>query len=147
MSKTYRCPNDCVNQLESGGPGDNPAVGGCAVEGEFDPETSFEPDGKYPMCPGYKTSKTTVVNIRETGYDVYVGRPYMFGNPFEIGKDGTRKEVIEKFRKYFYERLRTDQKFRDAVHDLRGKRLGCFCKPLPCHCDVYAEYLNGQSTV
>lgn len=42
--------------------------------------------------------KTTVVNRHKASYDVYVGRGTKWGNPFEIGKDGTRLEVIEKYR-------------------------------------------------
>ncbi|PIW12451.1 MAG: hypothetical protein COW35_01440, partial [Candidatus Infernicultor aquiphilus] len=33
-----------------------------------------------------------------SNYDVYIGRPSKWGNPFTIGKDGTRSEVIEKYR-------------------------------------------------
>jgi Domain of unknown function (DUF4326) len=25
---------------------------------------------------------------------------------------------------------------------LRGKRLGCWCKPLPCHADILAEFAD-----
>lgn len=53
---------------------------------------------------------TTVVNIRKkkgkksSFYDVYCGRGSLFGNPFKIGRDGDRKQVIQKFREYFYKR-------------------------------------------
>ena len=43
-------------------------------------------------------SKTRVVNINKEIYDVYIGRPSKWGCPFVIGKDGTRKEVIAKYR-------------------------------------------------
>jgi len=86
---------------------------------------------------------TTVVNIRKTKeYDVYIGRPSPFGNPFIIGKDGTRDEVVAKYRPYFYRRMARDMLFRAAVHSLAGKVLGCYCKPKPCHGDVIAEYLD-----
>lgn len=81
---------------------------------------------------------TTVVNCRTDAYDVYIGRPSRFGNPFKIGLDGTREEVIEKYRNW---RMAPEQaKFRaDVQIELRGKRLGCYCKPLACHGDVLAE--------
>ena len=32
--------------------------------------------------------------------------------------------------------------YRRRIEGLRGKTLMCFCKPLACHGDVIAEYLN-----
>ncbi len=90
---------------------------------------------------------TTVVNIRckrgrkRPHCDVYCGRGSIYGNPFKIGKDGDRKQVIQKFREYFYKCL-TDVTFRDNILSLKGKILGCYCKPLECHCDVIVEYLK-----
>lgn len=87
--------------------------------------------------------KTTVVNIRHTKeYDVYIGRPSPEGNPFRIGPDGTRDEVMEKYEKYFFERLEKDPIFRKQIHALAGKVLGCYCKPYRCHGDIIADYLN-----
>jgi len=95
---------------------------------------------------------TTVVNLRSEPYDVYIGRvgrgqDGSFGNPFRIGPDGSRTETIERYRRYFWRRIATDRAFRARVEALRGKRLGCFCKPLACHGDVIAEYLNSGSRV
>jgi hypothetical protein len=87
---------------------------------------------------------TTVVNIKRTKrYDLYIGRGSPWGNPFVIGKDGTRDDVIDRYRAWFYNKLK-DTKFRDSVHLLRGKRLGCYCKPLKCHGDVIVEYLENM---
>lgn len=88
------------------------------------------------------TDLTVVVNKRTATYDVYIGRPSIFGNPFKIGVDGSREEVIEKFKAYFYKRTKMDEEFRANILRLRGKVLGCYCKPLSCHGDVIAEYLN-----
>ena len=96
---------------------------------------------------------TVVVNIRRNeAYDVYIGRPNPrvpkshwgeWGNPFTIGPDGTRDEVITKFREYLFERLRTDENLWEEMHtQLGGKRLGCFCAPEPCHGYVYAEIVD-----
>lgn len=71
---------------------------------------------------------TQVVNRRFDSYDVYIGRGSKFGNPFEIGPDGTRDEVIEKFRVFFYEKLKKER-FLKAVEKLKGRRLGCYCRP------------------
>lgn len=99
--------------------------------------------------------KTIVVNIRREDYDVYIGRAGKgqsgyFGNPFRVGYPCGRcgrihregSETIECFRGYFNERIRQDPKFRRSVLALAGKRLGCFCKPWPCHGDVYVEWIE-----
>lgn len=91
---------------------------------------------------------TRVVNLYKDPYDVYIGRPGRnqsgpFGNPYTIGPDGDRDEVLRKFRDYFYERLRVDSIFWGQVSSLQGKTLGCFCKPQDCHGDIIAEYVDG----
>ena len=52
---------------------------------------------------------------------------------------GTRAEVISQYRSYALKRIQVDPKFRAAVKDLRGKTLGCWCKPEACHGDVLVE--------
>jgi hypothetical protein len=87
---------------------------------------------------------TVVVNKRnKEPYDVYIGRGTPFGNKYEIGKDGTRNDVIAKYREWFHKKL-ADPWFRDRVLELRGKRLGCWCKPDPCHGDVIVEWLEKE---
>jgi hypothetical protein len=79
---------------------------------------------------------TEVVNIRGSAtYDVYIGRPSKFGNPFLVGEDGSREEVISLYREW----ILTQPELLDALHELKGKRLGCYCAPLACHGDVLAE--------
>lgn len=63
---------------------------------------------------------------------VYIGRGSKWGNPFRIGKDGNRAEVIEQYRSMI---TTIDADF----HELTGKTLVCWCKPLACHGDVLAE--------
>jgi hypothetical protein len=87
---------------------------------------------------------TTVVNMKFNSFDVYIGRGSPFGNPYKIGQDGTRKEVIELYWHYFLEKLNSDPAFRAQVLAFRGKILGCRCKPLPCHGDVIAEWLDND---
>ena len=76
-----------------------------------------------------------VVHCKKEPFDVYIGRGSKWGNPFVIGKDGTREEVIEKYRAYILSRS-------DLLADLwqlKGKVLGCWCDPEPCHGDVLVE--------
>ena len=79
-----------------------------------------------------------VVNLYKEQYDVYIGRPSKWGNPFSIGKDGNRFEVIEKYRKY----ILSNEELLDSVKELEGKILGCWCKPMACHGDVLVEIVN-----
>ena len=68
---------------------------------------------------------------------VYIGRGSMWGNPFIIGRDGDRDEVIRKYKAYLF-----DSGLIGNVHVLAGRSLVCFCAPLRCHGDVLAHYAN-----
>jgi len=83
---------------------------------------------------------TTVVNVKTHPYTRYIGRPGIMGNFYVIGRDGTREECIEKYRETF-NKDEALKKF--ARENLWNEILGCYCKPLACHGDVIAEYLNG----
>lgn len=69
---------------------------------------------------------------------VYIGRPSKWGNPFAIGRDGNRAEVVAEYRAYVCGRpdLIAD------LRELRGKDLVCFCAPKMCHGDVLLELAN-----
>lgn len=89
---------------------------------------------------------TVVVNLKKEEYDVYIGRAGQgesgyFGNPFR-GEQLGRDEAIRQFKRYFEARVKTDAEYREKVLALKGKRLGCFCKPLACHGDVYVAFLE-----
>ena len=79
-----------------------------------------------------------VVNKYKSQFDVYIGRGSRWGNPFHIGADGSRSEVIEKFRQLLWQRIKSGEVNIDDLIALDGKRLGCFCKPKACHGDVIA---------
>jgi hypothetical protein len=81
-----------------------------------------------------------VVHCQKEPFDVYIGRPGPYGNPFRIGIDGTREEVIAKYKAL----LETDAELQKAVRSLKGKVLGCWCKPLPCHGDVIVAWLEND---
>lgn len=88
-----------------------------------------------------------VVHCQRSKYDVYVGRPSPFGNPFSHlatpnlarFRVKTREEAIEKFR---YWLLQQPDLVARVRRELRGKRLGCWCAPAPCHAEVLAEIAN-----
>jgi hypothetical protein len=91
---------------------------------------------------------TTVVHVRKNPFDVYIGRSFaefnesIWHNPFHIGKDGNRKEVIRKYREY----LLSSPELLAKLPEIRGKALGCWCKPkLSCHGDVLVELADNLS--
>jgi hypothetical protein len=69
---------------------------------------------------------------------VYIGRGSKWGNPFRIGKDGTRDEVIFKYKLWF----RRQTELIEALDDLRDRDLVCFCAPEACHGDFLLELAN-----
>lgn len=97
-------------------------------------------------------TKTTVGNIRDhrnwkAEGGVYIGRSFRgqkasrFANPYIIGMDGDRDEVIFEYRQWFYRQICAPG-FRRAVEELRGKMLVCWCAPKKCHGDVIVEHLE-----
>jgi len=86
-----------------------------------------------------------VVHCKKEPYDVYIGRPSKWGNPFSHRSGtqarfvvATRDEAIERYREWIMqqEHLLAD------LHELRGKVLGCWCAPQSCHGDVLVELAN-----
>ncbi len=78
------------------------------------------------------------------GSAIYIGRGSPWGNPFVIGKDGTRAEVIAKYRTY----LEADEALLARVkNELKGKDLLCFCKPAGCHGDIILLIANPELNV
>jgi len=102
-------------------------------------------------------NRTTVVNKRDVGerYDVYIGRPSKWGNPFshyisrpQAGSSSrgvtlvaSRKEAIEAYKAYL--KTRPDL-LRAIKKELGGRILACWCSPLPCHGDILAAIANGE---
>ena len=79
-----------------------------------------------------------VVNAHREPYDVLIARPSKWGNPFQVGRDGSRDQVIKMYEVHV--RRRPD--LLAALPELAGKRLGCYCKPEACHGDVLAKLLR-----
>ncbi len=89
--------------------------------------------------------KPRVVHCKKEEFDVYIGRGSKWGNPFSH-KEGTqakevvgsREEAIEKFEEYLLE----NKDLLDCLGELKGKVLGCWCKPKSCHGDILLKYAN-----
>lgn len=82
--------------------------------------------------------KARVVHCKQESYDVYIGRPSKWGNPYQLGPDGSREEVIEKYMEW----LENNPDLLGDIYELKGKVLGCWCKPKPCHGDVLVDIIN-----
>lgn len=88
---------------------------------------------------------TRVVNIFKEPYDIYIGRPSEWGNPFSHKRTAHAKQVgsrlmaVEAFKQYALDRLRREPEW---LEPLRGKTLGCFCEPQMCHGDIIVELLD-----
>ena len=80
-----------------------------------------------------------VLNKRNSSKGVYIGRPSKWGNPFVIGADGSRADVVRKFEEY----LKSNPTLLEAAkQELKGKDLVCFCAPLACHGDILSRIAN-----
>lgn len=81
---------------------------------------------------------TEVVNKRThiaSPNDVYIGRGSKWGNPFIIGRDGSRSDVVRKYGQMICER----DDLLASIRELKGKNLVCFCSPQLCHGDILKE--------
>lgn len=82
-------------------------------------------------------------NAIPEGDIVIIDRRSKWGNPFRIGKDGTRIEVIEKYREY----IKGRPDLLAQLQELEGKHLLCWCAPKPCHGDVLIELLQASGDI
>lgn len=83
--------------------------------------------------------KTTTVDMRVSDYDIRIDRASEWGNPFHIGIDGSREEVIQKYKEWVIKQPHLMR----GLKTLIGKRLGCWCSPNLCHGDVLVELIDG----
>lgn len=95
------------------------------------------------------STPTTIVHCLREPFDVYIGRKSpkfpqsIWHNPYHIGEDGSREDVIRKHWEY----LQTQPELLARVEELRGKRLGCYCRlstqhAPQCHGDNYLRLLG-----
>jgi uncharacterized protein DUF4326 len=98
---------------------------------------------------------TKVVHCKRDPYDVYIGRPGKWGNPFFIRlsalhdmaeylpdsehMEGSRAWSLAQYRKW----IQNQPELMNSLHELRGKILGCWCSPKPCHGDILKELADG----
>lgn len=98
-----------------------------------------------------KSVKIVKVNSAKNNFTHYIGRAWAgihqseFHNPFHVGVDGTRDEVLEKFIIYWY----APEQYWLREHAVKviteNTVLGCWCKPLRCHGDIIAGYVEWKN--
>ena len=85
--------------------------------------------------------------MKNEPYDIYIGRGSKWGCPFTIIKDrptlakeivDTKEEALAKYK----EHVLASPELMEALGELEGKTLGCFCKPEKCHGDILLELLT-----
>ena len=95
--------------------------------------------------------ETKIVHLKKEPYDIRIDRSSIYGNPFVIGQDGNRKDVVRKCdlwlrgEDFTYFKQRKRRLILRSLHELKGKRLGCWCAPKPCHGDIYIKLLEEQA--
>jgi len=89
-----------------------------------------------------------VVHCKREKFDIYIGRPSIWGNPFshEEGtlakyKVASREEAVQAYEKWFLDK---PELVAHAKRTLKGKILGCWCSPKACHGDVLAKIVNEE---
>ncbi len=91
--------------------------------------------------------ETRVVNLYKEPYDEYIGRPRkgetsIWHNPFIVGVHGERGECVKLYETYIRDKLESGEIPLKELKKLKGKRLGCFCKPQDCHGDVLVKLIK-----
>jgi hypothetical protein len=94
--------------------------------------------GDDPPESSLSSGRPKVVHLKREPFDVRIDRESKWGNPFVMGRDGDRAEVIRKYRAWVVEQA----DLMGALPALRGKVLGCWCAPAACHGDVLADLVE-----
>lgn len=73
---------------------------------------------------------------------LYIGRGSIAGNPFIIGKDGTRDEVCDLYEKYLERNLTLKTAI---ISYCKGHDLLCYCAPKRCHGNYLLKISNEEN--
>lgn len=100
----------------------------------------YYPDTRDSVYVGRGAEKAHINNTE-------IGERGWLGNPYPLNDERTREEVVEQYRRDFEQRLQKDAAFRDAVRDLAGSVLLCWCQEYgadapKCHAEVIAEHAD-----
>lgn len=88
-------------------------------------------------------ARAGVVFIENTRFPLQSSK---FANPYKIGKDGSREEVIIKYKNYITEKLKNENMLSELL-DMKGKNLGCWCYPAMCHGNILLELIDTYTEI
>lgn len=88
-----------------------------------------------------KTDVALIEWAKQTGRFFRVDRATEWGNPFHLPDDGDRETVIANYKWYIQKKPSLMKK----IGTLKGKVLGCWCHPEPCHAGFLEELTNGEN--
>ena len=66
----------------------------------------------------------------------------IWANPYKINEKQSREKVIQLYSEYIQEKLESDNNLVNELLKLKGKKLGCWCKPECCHGDILVELIK-----
>ena len=95
-------------------------------------------------------NQITIVNLRNRSTwtaapVIRIDRTTILGNPYHIGKHGTREEVVLLYRKNLLKLYRTDPQIRhviDLIRKFPKVQLACWCAPALCHGDAIIDFIK-----
>ena len=94
--------------------------------------------------------RTKVVNIEDNRHAIYIGKKTKerdksyFASPFSFSPNEDRELTLKKYSDYFYYRIEIDSIFLGEIMKLKNRIIGCTCKPLACHGDIIANFLDNE---
>lgn len=83
--------------------------------------------------------RSRVVFIDGIRYPLYDS---IWANPFKITETQSREQVLKLYREYIENKLESDPILVNNLLKLKGKKLGCWCKPNDCHGDILVELIS-----
>ena len=76
------------------------------------------------------------MHCKKEKYDIYIGRPGPWGNPFTMRSEEDRQRVLARYKEWLEEQIEIGGIKKEDIISLRDKTLGCWCAPRPCHGDI-----------
>lgn len=62
-------------------------------------------------------------------------------NPYKITKENTREQVLILYETYIRNKIKLEN-LEKKLLELKGKNLGCWCKPESCHGDILVKLID-----
>ncbi|MCG3207412.1 MAG: hypothetical protein FOGNACKC_01012 [Anaerolineae bacterium] len=103
-------------------------------------QAMLQTDPAAIVVANINVDRDLISKARAAGLYVFIGKSSKWGNPYQVAWDGSQAEIIGKYRQW----LQGQPKLLAELPALRGKVLGCYCKPRACHGDILAELAAGR---